>query len=126
MSLRLRVTGGPDKLVALQDRDCRGVLLGVAQADEHDAAAAFLQQPFAVPVQDDVRLALPVYASFQLAACIRQAYGYQAAWEWLHEGGAGYIWGWRLVTNVGADAGQSVFHLHFHLLGGRHMAWPPG
>ena len=47
----------------------------------------------------DVRLALPVYASFQLAACIRQAYGYQAAWEWLHEGGAGYSWGWRLVTN---------------------------
>ena len=34
--------------------------------------------------------------------------------------------GWRLVTNVGPDAGQSVHHLHFHLLGGRKMAWPPG
>jgi histidine triad (HIT) family protein len=34
--------------------------------------------------------------------------------------------GWRLVTNVGPDAGQSVFHLHWHLLGGRPMAWPPG
>ncbi len=34
--------------------------------------------------------------------------------------------GWRLVTNVGDDAGQSVHHLHWHLLGGRGMSWPPG
>jgi len=34
--------------------------------------------------------------------------------------------GWRLVTNVGPDAGQTVPHLHVHLLGGRQMTWPPG
>jgi histidine triad (HIT) family protein len=36
------------------------------------------------------------------------------------------IRGYRIVTNVGPDAGQSVFHLHFHLLGGRTLLWPPG
>ena len=34
--------------------------------------------------------------------------------------------GYRAVINTGPDAGQSVFHIHLHLLGGRPMAWPPG
>jgi len=34
--------------------------------------------------------------------------------------------GYRVVNNCGAPAGQSVFHIHFHVLGGRGMAWPPG
>jgi len=34
--------------------------------------------------------------------------------------------GFRTVFNVGPDAGQSVFHLHLHLLGGRRLGWPPG
>jgi len=39
------------------------------------------------------------------------------------EGVAG---GYRLVNNCGATAGQSVLHVHIHLLGGRPMGWPPG
>ncbi len=34
--------------------------------------------------------------------------------------------GYRVVTNIGEDGGQSVDHLHFHVLGGRRMNWPPG
>ena len=34
--------------------------------------------------------------------------------------------GFRVVTNCGADGGQSVWHLHLHVLGGRRLAWPPG
>jgi len=36
--------------------------------------------------------------------------------------GAGYRW----VMNCNRDGGQTVFHIHLHLLGGRHMTWPPG
>ncbi|MBI4522085.1 MAG: HIT domain-containing protein, partial [Gemmatimonadetes bacterium] len=34
--------------------------------------------------------------------------------------------GYRLVMNAGPDAGQSVDHVHVHLLGGRRLGWPPG
>lgn len=34
--------------------------------------------------------------------------------------------GFRVVINCGPNAGQAVYHLHFHLLGGRKMEWPPG
>lgn len=34
--------------------------------------------------------------------------------------------GWRLVVNTGDDGGQTVHHIHIHILGGRPMQWPPG
>jgi histidine triad (HIT) family protein len=34
--------------------------------------------------------------------------------------------GYRVVTNIGRHGGQTVFHLHLHLLGGRDLSWPPG
>ena len=39
---------------------------------------------------------------------------------------AGLVAGYRVVTNCGPEGGQSVAHLHLHVLGGRPMAWPPG
>ena len=39
---------------------------------------------------------------------------------------AGLEKGWRLVVNTGNDGGQTVYHLHIHILGGRPMQWPPG
>jgi len=39
---------------------------------------------------------------------------------------AGLNNGYRLVINNGADGGQTVYHLHLHILGGRQMQWPPG
>ena len=47
----------------------------------------------------------------------------EAASAIAREGG---LKGFRLVVNTGADGGQTVGHLHLHLLGGRRMSWPPG
>jgi histidine triad (HIT) family protein len=38
----------------------------------------------------------------------------------------GLVDGWRAVFNTGAHAGQTVFHIHLHVLGGRSLGWPPG
>lgn len=39
---------------------------------------------------------------------------------------AGLANGYRVVVNDGPDGGQSVYHVHLHILGGRQMGWPPG
>lgn len=59
---------------------------------------------------DDDRL---VGAMVRRAAAIAAARGYEAR-------------GYRTVFNCNADAGQTVFHIHLHVLGGRALAWPPG
>ena len=54
-----------------------------------------------------------------LAASLLQAAAEVAALETLEHG-------YRVVTNTGSDGGQSVRHVHFHVLGGRALTWPPG
>ena len=46
--------------------------------------------------------------------------------NWIATSGGVAESGYRLVTNTGPDGGQTVDHLHVHLLGGRQMTWPPG
>ncbi len=54
-----------------------------------------------------------VGSMFRQAAAIAKEYGYNER-------------GYRTVFNTNRDAGQSVFHIHLHLLAGRTLAWPPG
>jgi histidine triad (HIT) family protein len=56
----------------------------------------------------------------QVLGRLYQAVGHVARMEGISEGG------YRTVMNCNADGGQTVFHLHVHLLGGRQMTWPPG
>lgn len=55
-----------------------------------------------------------------LAGSLLRAAGAVAAQEGIADSG------YRIVTNTGEGAGQSVHHIHFHVLGGRDLAWPPG
>jgi len=68
------------------------------------------------PKADSTRLILHAKAQdtiLSLAAEVARAEGLAEA-------------GYRVVTNIGGDGGQTVQHLHFHVLGGRQMHWPPG
>ncbi len=92
-----------DRIIAFRDRNPRApVHVLVAPKDHVDSAAEI------GPEHGDMLAEL-----FVVAAHVARA-------ERVAESG------WRMVTNTGPGAGQSVFHLHFHLMGGRSMGWPPG
>jgi histidine triad (HIT) family protein len=92
-----------DELVAFRDIDPKAPVHVLLIPREHVASLADLEERHAGMV-----------GRLHLAA------GEIAGREGLAESG------WRVVTNVGTDAGQSVAHLHLHLLGGRPLRWPPG
>jgi histidine triad (HIT) family protein len=92
-----------DDLVAIRDINPRAPTHVLILAREHIRSAADLSSA------DGPLLA----HAFELAADIARREGIAET-------------GYRVVTNVGEWGGQTVPHLHFHLLGGRSMSWPPG
>ena len=66
-----------------------------------------------IPTLSDVKDPLIVGQMARLATDLAKSEGVAAS-------------GFRVVVNTNRDAGQTVFHLHMHLLGGRSMGWPPG
>ena len=92
-----------DQLLAFYDIDPQAPIHFLVIPKKHIDSAAVL-------TEDDAALLGHIYAVIaQLAARLGIAEN-----------------GYRVVTNVGADGGQSVKHLHFHVLAGRSLAWPPG
>lgn len=92
-----------DQLLAFYDIDPQAPVHFLVIPKKHIDSAAVL-------TEDDAALLGHIYAVIaQLAAQLGIAES-----------------GYRVVTNVGADGGQSVKHLHFHVLAGRSLAWPPG
>ena len=92
-----------DQLLAFYDIDPQAPVHFLVIPKKHIDSAAML-------TEDDAALLGHIYAVIaQLAARLGIAEN-----------------GYRVVTNVGADGGQSVKHLHFHVLAGRSLAWPPG
>lgn len=92
-----------DDVIAIRDISPRAPTHVLVLSREHIPSAAELG------ASDGALLA----SAYELAASIARSEGIADA-------------GYRLVTNVGEWGGQTVPHLHFHLLGGRSMAWPPG
>jgi histidine triad (HIT) family protein len=92
-----------DRVVAFRDIAPRAPTHIVIVTREHIASAADLTEEHA-PLAGHV---------LAVAAAVARSEG-------IAEGG------YRLVTNIGAWGGQTVGHLHFHLMGGRPFSWPPG
>jgi len=95
----------------------------VLETDEvlafRDIAPAAPTHVVVVPKAHHVDVAALTAADPGLAGRLLAAGAAVAAQEGLDEG-------FRLVFNTGAHGGQTVFHVHLHVLGGRHMGWPPG
>ena len=92
-----------DVVIAIRDISPRAPTHVLVLPREHIGSAAEL-------TEDDARLVGRIFA---VAAEIARSEG-------IADGG------YRVVTNVGAWGGQTVDHLHFHLMGGRAFSWPPG
>lgn len=95
----------------------------VLETDEvlafRDIAPAAPTHVVVVPKEHHVDVVALTAADPDLAGRLLAAGAAVAAQEGLAEG-------FRLVFNTGAHGGQTVFHVHLHVLGGRHMGWPPG
>lgn len=86
----------------------------------HDVAAQAPTHVLIIPKKEVVNVAALTEEDAELAGRLLLAIGHVARELGVAETG------YRVVANCGRDGGQSVNHLHFHLLAGRSMAWPPG
>jgi len=107
-----------------------GIVDGKVKANlvyQDDAVVAFKDVAPRAPVHILIIPRKHVASVSDIAAADHALIGeiFQVAAKLAHEYGIAES-GYRVVVNSGADAGQSVFHLHYHLMGGRQMTWPPG
>ncbi len=86
----------------------------------HDVAPAAPTHVLVIPKKEIINVAGLSDDDVQLAGHLLLAVGKVARQLGLEESG------YRVVANCGKDGGQSVDHLHFHILGGRALSWPPG
>ena len=86
----------------------------------HDVAPAAPTHVLVIPKKEIVNVAGLSAEDAQLAGHLLLTVGEVARKLGLEEGG------YRVVANCGSDGGQSVDHLHLHILGGRALSWPPG